>query len=90
MRNISNVDIKLNEFQQLIENLFENYSGTPFVNEEWNDFIREGYNLLHPNNESHLVECNNCNTVVRYTDDNVIDGYYVVCPDCGEHVVILQ
>ena len=89
MRNISNADIKLNDLHQLIKNLYENYDGTPFVNEEWNDFIKEGYNLLYPNIKPHVVECYNCNGVVRYNDDDVIDGYYVVCPDCGEHVVIL-
>ena len=35
-----------NKFQKLIKDLYENYNGEPFVNEEWNEFIKEGYKLL--------------------------------------------
>ena len=40
-----------NKFQKLIKDLYENYNGEPFVNKEWNEFIKEGYNLFFPETE---------------------------------------
>ena len=36
-----------------------------------------------------MIVCYDCHTVVRYQEDDVIDGCYVICPCCGEHLVIL-
>ena len=38
----------LNKFKKLIEELYEKYDGEPVVNNEWNEFIKEGYDLLCP------------------------------------------
>lgn len=40
-----------NKFQKLIKDLHEKYEGKPFVNDEWNKFIQEGYDLLYPQKE---------------------------------------
>ena len=42
------LDKDFNKFQKLIKDLYENYNGEPFVNEEWNEFIKEGYKLFLP------------------------------------------
>ena len=47
-----------NKFQKLIKELYEKYDGEPFVNKEWNDFIKEGYNLFFPEVESVIEEDN--------------------------------
>lgn len=83
------MNTELNKLQQLIKDLYENYNASPFVNEKWNDFIKEGYNLLYPDSKRNMAECYNCKEIIKYSDDDIIDGYYVICPDCGEHVVIL-
>lgn len=36
------------------------------------------------------IKCYNCHTVINPHKDDIINGCCVVCPDCGEHIVILQ
>lgn len=50
-----------------------------------NNYMNEDMNYM---NEDKIV-CYDCHTVISFTEDDVIDGYYVTCPCCGEHVVIL-
>ena len=40
-----------NKFRKLIKELYEKYDGEPFVNNEWNEYIKEGYDLLYPETE---------------------------------------
>ena len=40
--------------------------------------------------EDMRIECYDCHTVINFHEDDIIDGYYVVCPDCGQHLVILE
>ena len=40
-----------NKFQKLIKELYEKYDGEPFANNEWNEFIKEGYDLFYPQKE---------------------------------------
>lgn len=35
------------------------------------------------------IECYDCHTVINVHADDIIDGCYVVCPDCGQHLLIL-
>ena len=42
------------------------------------------------NQEYMTIECYDCHEVINFTEDDIIDGYYVVCPDCGQHLVILE
>lgn len=44
-----------NKFQEIIKELYEKYDGEPFTNNEWNEFIKEGYNLFFPKPDK-LVE----------------------------------
>ena len=37
-----------------------------------------------------IIECYDCHTIIDVHTDDIIDGYYVVCPDCGQHLVILD
>lgn len=37
-----------NKFQKLIKKLYEKYDGKPFADNEWNEFIKDGYNLFFP------------------------------------------
>ena len=39
--------------------------------------------------EDMRIECYDCHTVINFHEDDVIDGCYVICPRCGEHLVIL-
>lgn len=39
--------------------------------------------------EDMRIECYDCHTVVNFHEDDIVDGYYVICPRCGEHLVIL-
>ena len=34
------------------------------------------------------VRCYDCHTILRVMEDDIIDGYYVICPDCGEEIVL--
>jgi hypothetical protein len=43
--------IKELELQKLIKELYEKYDGEPFANNEWNEFIKDGYNLFFPETE---------------------------------------
>ena len=38
--------------------------------------------------EDMRIECDKCRTVVNFHDDDIIDDYYVICPRCGEHLVL--
>ena len=46
----------INKFKKLIKDLYENYDGKPFVNDEWNKFIKEGYTLFFPKSKSEVEE----------------------------------
>lgn len=36
--------------------------------------------------EDMRIECCKCHTVVNFHEDDILDGYYVICPRCGEHL----
>ena len=40
-------------------------------------------------NYLYTIECYDCHTVIRVHEEDFIDGCYVVCPNCGEHLLIL-
>lgn len=48
-----------NKFRKLIKELYEKYDGEPFVNNEWNEYIKEGYDLLYPETEQDEEPCEN-------------------------------
>lgn len=39
--------------------------------------------------EDMRIECYECHTVVNFHEDDIVDDY-VICPRCGEHLVILS
>lgn len=47
-------------------------------------------NITTMNQEYMTIECYDCHEVINFTEDDIIDRYYVVCPDCGQHLVILE
>ena len=58
----------------------------------YKDFIDEQnivQNTPDENYEDMRIECYECHTVVNFHEDDIVDGYYVICPRCGEHLVIL-
>lgn len=71
---VSNSDAVVLDFKEFPEVTFEN--GPQEVE----------INLVKTINS---IKCYNCKEIVKYTDDDVMRGFYVVCPDCGEHLVIL-
>ena len=36
------------------------------------------------------IKCYECHTILRVMEDDIIDGYYVICPNCGEEIVVLD
>ena len=38
--------------------------------------------------EALIVRCYDCHTILRVMEDDIIDGYYVICPDCGEEIIL--
>jgi hypothetical protein len=40
-------------------------------------------------NNHMIIECYDCHEVINFTEDDVIEGWYVKCPCCGEEISIL-
>ena len=40
--------------------------------------------------EDMIIECYDCNTVINFHEDDIVNGCYVICPRCGEHLVIFE
>ena len=40
--------------------------------------------------EDMIIECYDCHTVINFHEDDIVNGCYVICPHCGEHLVILE
>ena len=40
--------------------------------------------------EDMIIECYDCHTVINFQEDDIVNGCYVICPCCGEHLVILE
>jgi DNA-directed RNA polymerase subunit RPC12/RpoP len=36
------------------------------------------------------VECYDCHELINYTENDIIDGWSVKCPCCGEKISILE
>jgi formylmethanofuran dehydrogenase subunit E len=39
--------------------------------------------------QNKVTECHNCHEVIKFTENDVIDGWYVKCPCCEEEISIL-
>ena len=39
--------------------------------------------------EDMRIECYDCHRVINFHEDDIVDDY-VICPRCGEHLVILS
>lgn len=53
---MSNVEKDINKLKKLIKELYENYDGKPFINDEWNEFIKEGYGIFFPKHKPETEE----------------------------------
>ena len=42
------------------------------------------------NNENMIIECYDYHEVINFTEDDIIDGWYVICPCCEEKISILN
>lgn len=40
--------------------------------------------------EDMIIECYDCHTVINFHEDDIVNGCYVICPRCGQHLVILE
>jgi len=40
--------------------------------------------------ETLVIECYDCHEVINVHDSDIIDGYYILCPICGERLFILD
>lgn len=40
--------------------------------------------------EKMTIECYNCHTLINFHEDDIVNEYYVICPNCGTHLVILE
>ena len=40
--------------------------------------------------EDMIIECYDCHTVINFHEDDIVNGCYVICPRCGEHLVIFE
>ena len=47
------------------------------------DYIIDEANMYY---EDMRIECCKCHTVINFHEDDILDGYYVICPRCGEHL----
>ena len=41
-------------------------------------------------NKKHSIKCYNCKKLVEYSDDDVKDNPFVICPDCKTEICILD
>lgn len=41
-------------------------------------------------NKKHSIKCYNCKKLVDYSDDDVKDNPFVICPDCKTEICILD
>lgn len=39
--------------------------------------------------EDMRIECYECHTVINFHENDIVRGYYVICPHCGEHIDLL-
>ena len=39
--------------------------------------------------EDMRIECYECHTVINFHEEDIIRGYYIICPRCGEEITIL-
>lgn len=61
-----------------------------FMNGEPTKFYRvEDIELDIIQNENMTIECYDCHEVINFTEDDIIEGWYVKCPCCGEEISIL-
>lgn len=37
--------------------------------------------------EDMRIECDICHTVINFHEDDIVDNY-VICPRCGEHLIL--
>ena len=37
-----------------------------------------------------IIECYDCHTLINFHEDDIVDECYVICPDCGTHLVIFE
>ena len=37
-----------------------------------------------------IIECYDCHTVINFQEGDIVNGCYIICPHCGEHLVILE
>lgn len=51
----------------------------------------ENYDKYHKDKfvEHMTIECYDCHEVINFTEDDVIENWYVKCPCCGEEISIL-
>ena len=40
--------------------------------------------------EDMIIECYDCHTVINFHENDIVNGCYVICPRCGEHLVIFE
>jgi predicted Zn finger-like uncharacterized protein len=38
--------------------------------------------------EDMRIECDNCHAVINFHEDDIVDNCYVICPRCGEHLIL--
>lgn len=60
-----------------------------FMNGEPTKFYRFEDIELDMNNKTMTIECYDCHEVINFTEDDIIEGWYVKCPCCGEEISIL-
>lgn len=58
------------------------------LNEFRNDNQENVENTSSEYYEDMRIECHNCRTVVNFHNDDIFDDFYVICPRCGEHLVL--
>lgn len=46
--------------------------------------------VMNNKNHKHMtIECYDCHEVINFTEDDVIENWYVKCPCCGEEISLL-
>lgn len=48
------------------------------------------WSLIEDKHPYMVIECYDCHEVINFNEDDIIDGYYVVCPSCGTHLLLIQ
>lgn len=58
--------------------------------ENYDKWSKDNFVMNYEYYEDMRIECYECHTVINFHEDDIIRGYYIICPRCGEEISILS